>query len=94
MVRGVAGGSMDYMRGIGLDEMRPAYHALSGLLRFVGLLTQGVALGWFIAPLRGLRRPGRSVGHPQQAAGSTLAAQSFLGIRLRSKAPTLDFLTF
>ncbi len=42
---------MDYMRGIGLDEMRPTYHALSGLLRFVGLLTQGVALGWFIAPL-------------------------------------------
>ena len=44
---------MNDMRGICLYDMRPAYYALSGLLRFVVLLTQGVALGWFIAPLRG-----------------------------------------
>ena len=31
-----------------------AYYALSGLYWLVALVTQGVALGWSIAPLRGL----------------------------------------
>jgi hypothetical protein len=36
---------MNDMRGIGLDETRRTYYALSGLLRYVALATQGVALG-------------------------------------------------
>jgi hypothetical protein len=36
---------------------RGAYYALSGLYGLMALLTQGVALGWYIPPLRGLGEP-------------------------------------
>jgi len=45
---------MNDMRGIGLEQIRCAYHALSGLLRYGTLSTQGVALGYSISPRRGL----------------------------------------
>jgi len=45
---------MNDMRGIGLEQIRCAYHALSGLLWYGTLSTQGVALGYSISPLRDL----------------------------------------
>ena len=42
------------MHGIDARGVWTAYHALSGLCGFTVLRTQGVALGLFILPLRGL----------------------------------------
>jgi hypothetical protein len=61
---------MNDVRGIGLDEMRRACHALSGLLWYVALVIRGVTLGWSITPLRGLGTRGElsdGLGLPARA---------------------------
>jgi len=45
---------MNDVRRIGLEQIRCANHALSGLLWYGTMSTQGVALGYSISPLRGL----------------------------------------
>ena len=68
-----APGSMNDMRGIVLERIRCAYHALSGLLWYDTLSTQGVALGYSISPLRGLGTRGELSDGLGSAAGEAVA---------------------